>query len=188
MRNGPRRLRSRRRTLRRLVLMPVAMLATAIPAAAEERMSLAVAQQKLFPGAKLTPADFKLTPEQYARLKREYDVPAFRPAVRAWRADGAGWLYLDQVYGLNDIVTYLLAIGNDGKVQGLEVLVCADGYCDLYTPEWLGRLKGRAHGRWPPAEVVTMVSGATLSCMHVAEGVKKMLAIHARFKPQDVLA
>jgi hypothetical protein len=183
----PRRLRSQRQTRRRLILVPVAMLATAVPAAAEERMTLAVAQQKLFPGAKLTPADFKLSPEQYARLKREYNVPAFRPAVRAWRAEGAGWLYLDQVYGLNDIVTYLLAVGNDGKVQGLEVLVCADGYCDLYTPEWLGRLKGRVHGRWSPEEAVTMVSGATLSCTHVAEGVKKMLAIHARFKPQDFL-
>lgn len=184
MRGKLRRQRSRRQVRRRLLLVPVALLGAAVGSAtAEERMSLSAAQQKLFPGAKLTSADFKLTAEQFARLKREYQVPSFRPTVRAWRAEGAGWLYLDQVYGLNDIVTYLLAIGDDGKVQGLEVLVCADGYCDLYTPEWVTRLKGLKHGRWSPTEVVNMVSGATLSCTHVAEGVKKMLAIHARFSP-----
>ena len=32
-----------------------------------------------------------------------------------------------------------------------------------------------------PEDVVPIVSGATLSCVHVAEGVKKLLAIHARF-------
>jgi len=30
---------------------------------------------------------------------------------------------------------------------------------------------------------VPVVAGATQSCTHVAEGVKKMLAIHARFLP-----
>jgi uncharacterized protein with FMN-binding domain len=29
---------------------------------------------------------------------------------------------------------------------------------------------------------VPMVSGATLSSVHVAEGVKKILAVHARFR------
>jgi hypothetical protein len=35
-----------------------------------------------------------------------------------------------------------------------------------------------------PEEVVPIISGSTLSCVHVAEGVKKVLAIHARYMPQ----
>jgi hypothetical protein len=153
------------------------------PAVAFDVQTLEEAQQRLAPGAKLTPADFKLTPEQFAQLKQQYAVPAIRPAVKAWRVDTGGWLFLDQVYGLNDIVTYLVAVGDDGKVRGLEVLVCADGYCDVFTREWRARLVGASHGKWMPEELVPIVSGATLSTTHIAEGVKKILAIQARYMP-----
>jgi hypothetical protein len=166
-----------------LRLLPTALLLAALPARGAEWQSLVDAQQKLYPGRRLIPADFKLTPEQHAQLKSVYQVPSMRPAVKAWRVEGGGWLYLDQVWGLNDIITYLVAIDEAGTLTGIEVLVCADGYCDLYTDEWRGRLKGRTHGRWDPTAAVTMVSGATLSCTHVAEGVKKILAIHARYRP-----
>jgi hypothetical protein len=43
---------------------------------------------------------------------------------------------------------------------------------------------GLEHGRWDPTRTVPMVSGSTLSATHVAEGVKKMLAVHARYRPQ----
>jgi hypothetical protein len=169
----------------RLLLVPAAIVvaASAQPASGFELQSLEAAQAKLAAGRRLTPADFRLTPEQHIRLQQEYRVPSLRPAVKAWRIEGGGWLFLDQVYGLNDIVTYLVAIGDDGEVDGLEVLVCAEGYCDIFTPEWRATLVGRTHGKWEPTEVVPMISGATLSCTHVGEGVKKLLAIHARFLP-----
>ncbi len=169
----------------RLILVPAAIVAMA-PAttAADQLQTLEAAQQRLVArGDKLTPADFKLTPEQFERLKAEYDVPSFRPAVRAWRLASGGWLFLDQVYGLNDVITYLAAIGKDGKVRGIEILTCAEGYCDLYTREWRASFAGLAHGKWEPRDTVPMVSGSTLSSSHVAEGVKKLLAIHARFLP-----
>jgi hypothetical protein len=176
----PRRSRAARALLR---LLPAALLA-AVPAAhALDLQSFEEAAQKLYPGRQLTPADFKLTPEQFARLKSAYRVPAIRPAFKVWQVEGGGWLYLDQVWGLNDVVTYLAAIAEDGKLLGIEVLVCAEGYCDHYTPAWRGELAGRTEGKWTPTEAVTIVSGATLSCTHVAEGVKKILAIHARFRP-----
>ncbi len=167
----------------RFLLVPAAIVVAAAPAVASEQLqTLEEAQQRLFPGATLTPFELRLTPEQFAQLKAEYQVPALRPSFRGWSVAGGGWLYLDQVYGLNDIVTYLVALGVDGKSRGIEVLTCADGYCDIYTPEWRGTLSGLAHGRWDPQRAASMVSGATLSSLHVAEGVKKILAIHARFR------
>ncbi|MCU0760369.1 MAG: FMN-binding protein [Steroidobacteraceae bacterium] len=170
----------------RLLFVPAtAIFAAALPqaAVAVEVQTLQEAQAKLAPGATLTPADFKLEPEQRSLLKESYKVPVMRPAVKAWRVSTGGWLFLDQVYGREDIVTYLVSVGDDNKVRGIEVLVCADGYCDLFSREWRANLVGRTHGKWMPEEVVPMVSGATLSCVHVAEGVKKILAIHARFMP-----
>ena len=179
----PRTTRPRRLARAHLRLVPAALLAALPAAQAFDLQSLEQGQQKLFPGRKLTAADFKLTPEQFSRLKSDYRVPAMRPAVKAWQVEGGGWLYLDQVWGLNDIVTYLAAVSDDGKLLGIEVLVCAEGYCDHYTPAWRGQLVGRSEGKWAPTEAATIVSGATLSCTHVAEGVKKLLAIHGRFRP-----
>ncbi len=170
----------------RFLLLPAAAIVMVQPAPAQayEQQTLAQAQQRLAPGATLVPADFRLTPEQHAQLKQEYKVPSLRPAVKAWRVSTGGWLFLDQVYGRDDIVTYLLSVGDDGKVRGLEVLVCAEGYCEVFTNEWRAKLVGATHGKWMPDELVPLVSGSTLSCVHVAEGVKKVLAIFARFMPK----
>lgn len=171
----------------RFSLLPSALLAVVPLASGVDLQSLESARSRLFPDATLVPADFKLTPEQYARLKSEYAVPMLRPAVKAWRTDAGDWLFLDQVYGRDDIVTYLVAVDRGGHVRGIEVLVCAEGYCnEIYTPEWRARLASLIHGRWNPRDAVPLVSGATLSSVHVAEGVKKILAIHARYLPAAV--
>jgi hypothetical protein len=168
----------------RFSLISAAALALAQPAAAIELQTMAEAQKALYPNAKLTPVEFKLTADQVSRLRYEFKVPVLRPQVKAWRIENGGWLYLDQVYGLHDIVTYLVAIDDAGKVTGIEVLTCADGFCGLYTPQWRSTFAGKEYGKWQPSQAVPMVSGATLSSRHVAEGVKKILAIHALYAPK----
>jgi hypothetical protein len=172
----------------RFALIPAAVLALSQPAPslALQNQTFEVAQEKLYPGQRLTPADFELTPEQFRRLKAEYKVPAMRPKFKAWRTDDGNWLFLDQVFGLNDVVTYLVAIDQSGKVLGIELLTCAEGFCDnIMTPEWRAQLATKEHGKWDVREAAPIISGATYSCIHVIEGVKKMLAIHARFLPQE---
>ena len=168
----------------KFLLVPAVLVAVSAPVAAFDFQSLEAAQERLFPGKKLTPFDFTLSPEQFERLKTEYKVPALRPSFKAWRSDNGDWLFLDQVYGLNDIVTYVAAVDAKSQVRGVEVLVCAEGFCDIAAPEWNGQLVGKSYGKWTPAEEVTNISGATLSTVHITEGIKKILAIHARFLPK----
>ncbi|MBL8630479.1 MAG: FMN-binding protein [Rhodospirillaceae bacterium] len=165
----------------KFLLVPATVLALGTSALAVDLQTLEMGQQKLFPGAALTKADFTLTQDQFEILKAEFNVPAFRPAFKAWRAEDGSWLILDQVYGLNDVITYLVALTPDGVSKGIEVLVCAENFCDLYTPEWRAQLAGKKPGKWDPTDEVQMVSGSTLSSVHVTEGVKKILAIHSRY-------
>ncbi|MEM9183669.1 MAG: FMN-binding protein [Pseudomonadota bacterium] len=168
----------------RFLLAPAMALGASAVAGAEQFQTLEQGIARIYPNEALTPADFKLSSQDYAKLKHQYQVPSIRPQVKAWRAESGGWLFLDQVYGLNDVVTYLLGVDTQGRISGLEVLTCEEGYCDsLYTDEWLGQMAKATHGRWMPEDVVPIVSGATLSTTHVAEGVKKLLAIHARYLP-----
>lgn len=167
----------------RFLLVPAAVLALSQPATslADEYQALQAVQQRLYPDQQLQAADFKLTAEQFKQLKAEYKVPALRPAFKAWRAKDGGWLFLDQVFGLNDIVTYVVAVSPEGKVRGIELLTCAEGFCDIFTPEWRAQLGRQSHGKWDVRSAAPIVSGATYSSIHIIEGVKKILAIHAKF-------
>ena len=168
----------------RFLLVPAAAaIAISQPAVGMDVQTLDAAQQRLFPGATLIPSDFTLSPAAVERLKLVYQVPVMRPAVKAWRVASGGWLFLDQVYGLNDIVTYLVAVDAAGAVSGIEILVCAEGYCGTTVPEWRAQFVGITHGKWEPSEAVTSISGLSLSSTHIAEGVKKILAVHSRYLP-----
>ena len=170
----------------RFLLVPTVAVSVTAGVNADQLQSLDAAIARIYPGEELTPADFKLEPREYTRLKFEYRVPSIRPQVRAWRTASGDWLFLDQVYGLNDIVTYLLGVNPRGEITGLEILTCAEGYCDsVFTPQWRAQMARARHGHWMPGDVVPLLSGATLSTTHIAEGVKKLLAIHARYLPRD---
>lgn len=170
----------------KFLIAPAIAATVASASFADQLQSLEEAIARVYPGQALTPADFKLDSRDYARLKYEYKVPSIRPQVKAWRTESGDWLFLDQVYGLSDIVTYIVGINPEGRITGLEILTCAEGYCDsLFTPQWRSQMSKVTHGKWMPGDVVPIVSGATLSTTHIAEGVKKLLAIHARHLPAD---
>src|SRR5688572_5543245 len=128
----------------RFMLVPAAIIAAG-PAVALEFQTLEQAQARLFPGATFAPADFTLTGDQVNRIETELRVPVLRPQVRAWRASTGGWLILDQVIGLDDRITYAVAIGDDGVLKGIEILVCVEGFCEIADPKWNKQLVGRKH-------------------------------------------
>ena len=163
------------------MLVPAAIIASVTPAAALKFQDLEKGQAALYPGATLTPADFTLTPEQVKQLNTEFGVPVMHPETRAWRASTGGWLFLDQVFGLNDTITYLVAVSDKGVVTGIEVLVCVEGFCEIATPEWKGQFTGKRHGKGDLIAETRQISGSTLSTMHITEGVKKLLAIDALY-------
>ena len=168
----------------RLLMIPAMVLAVSAGAKADQLQTFDVAKELIYPGKNLIPADFTVGDRAYQRLKVEYKVPSIRPQVKAWKTESGEWLFLDQVYGLNDIVTYILGVDQEGKITGLEILTCAEGFCDgLFTVQWRAQMMEASHGQWAPSDVVPIVSGATLSTTHVADGVKKLLAIHARYLP-----
>ncbi len=166
------------------LIVPAVVAASVTPAAALDIQTLEAAQARLLGSASATPADFTLTPPEVDRLKSEFEVPLLRPAVKAWRTKTGEWVFLDQVYGLNDIITYMALIDKAGTVRGIEILVCVEGFCDISTPEWQAQFHGKTAGKWVPGKDTSVVSGATLSTTHVAEGIKKLLAIHAHFLPK----
>lgn len=106
------------------------------------------------------------------------------PQVFQARKDGAalGWLIVDQVIGKSEAITYALALDPHGAVRGIDVLEYRETHgSEIRLPAWRRQFVGKT--AQDPVRLDTdihNISGATLSCRHVTDGVRRLLALYAR--------
>lgn len=165
----------------RLLFLPVAALSVAAPAQAMVYMSPEQAQKLMFGDTALTPVPVLLTPEQTAAIEKDSGVKVFAGGLRAWKAADGGWFFVDAVIGKHDLITYAVALGADGKVRQLEILEYREAYGgDVRNPRWRAQFTGKQHGdALSIGDGIQNVSGATLSCTHVTDGIRRLLATYA---------
>lgn len=108
------------------------------------------------------------------------------PGARAWVASRAGALLghvmVDEVIGKHELITYAVAVGADDVVRGVEILDYREPRGgEVRDPRWRAQFVGkRRDSRLRLDEDIQNISGATLSCRHITEGVRRLLELHAR--------
>ena len=167
--------------MRRWTLLAPA-LATPIPFVAHAVTYLTVeqAQQQLFPGEALAPAFLTLTPEQAKAIEARSGVDVRRREVKVWKAPGGGWLIVDDVVGKHEFITFALAIHADGRVKQIEILDYRESYGgQVREAPWRQQFAGKtASDTLRLGDDIRNISGATLSCKNVTNGVRRLLALH----------
>jgi hypothetical protein len=165
----------------RILVLPVAALSVAAPAQAMVYMSTEQAQQLLFGSAALTPVPVLLTPEQAAAIEKDSGTRVFAGGLRAWKAADGGWFFVDAVIGKHDLITYAVALDPAGKVRQVEIMEYREAYGgDVRNPRWRAQFNGKQHGDTVRiGEGIQNISGATLSCEHVTDGIRRLLATYA---------
>jgi len=146
---------------------PLAAACVAAPVHATQYLSVEQAQRALFPAADA----FAAVPLQGAR---------------AWSASRAGaalgYFLVDEVVGKHELITYAVGIGADGAIRGVEILDYREPRGgEVRDPRWRAQFVGKRRGS--PLrldEDIQNISGATLSCRHVTEGVRRLLELYAR--------
>jgi Na+-transporting NADH:ubiquinone oxidoreductase subunit NqrC len=165
------------------LIVPAAMSA---PAFAVQYLSLEQAQKALFPNADVfEPATRNVSPEQRRAIESAAGVKLRVNEVKAWRAKqggkASGWMIVDEVIGKHELITYAVAIGADGAVQGVEILDYRESHGGgVRNPKWRAQFHGKKAGA--PLQLdddIKNLSGATLSCQHLVEGVRRVLATYA---------
>ena len=160
------------------VWAPVAAISTSV--FATTYFTVEQAQQALFPGAKLATAPVTLTDEQKREIERRSDANVRGREIRAWRVEGGGWFIVDEVVGKHEFITYAVALGADGTVRGIEVMDYRESYgYEIRNPAWRAQFTGKTAA--DPVKLdrdIRNISGATLSCKHIADGVKRLLATY----------
>lgn len=156
------------------------------PAFAVQYLNLEQAQKALFPSAdQFESAAMGLSPEQRRQIETASGVKVRVNEVKAWRAKqggkATGWFVLDEVIGKHELITYAVAIGLDGAVQGVEILDYREGHGGaVRNVNWRAQFKGKKTGSAVRLdEDIKNLSGATLSCQHITEGVRRLLATQA---------
>lgn len=162
-------------------LLPMATALAAAPAAASTFLSIEQAQKTLFPGQAMQAVAVTLTPAQAKAVQQASGLRVRQLSLKVWRAASGGWLYVDQVLGKHEMITYALAVDGAGAVTGLEILDYRETYGgEVRNPKWRAQFTGKRAGAPLKLDVdIVNLSGATLSSAHVTEGVRRLLATHA---------
>ena len=166
----------------RLHLIAPVPLAIFTPAAvATTYLNVEQAQQAIFPGAVFEPVRLVLSDDQARAIEGRSGVNVRVRELRAWRVAGGGWFLVDEVVGKHDFITYALGLDAAGAVRGIEVMDYRESYgYEIRDPRWRAQFTGKtADAPLKLDRDIANISGATLSCRHIADGVKRLLATRA---------
>ncbi len=164
------------------IVVPAAVCA---PAYAVQYLTVAQAQHALFPEAeRFVSQPVRLSGEQKQIIEKYSKVRLRTDEQPVWRAEQAGapigWFVLDEVYGKHEFITYAVALSTDGAVQGLEILDYRETHGgEVRNAKWRAQFDGAHYGdHLKLGDEVKNIAGATLSCKHLTEGVRRVLALY----------
>ncbi len=151
---------------------------------ATEYLSIESAQKALFPDAdRFSEVILSLSPAQHDRVAALAGPQPPHRSLRAWRAlHGAellGFVFVDEVIGKEDFITYAVAIDASGRLSAPEVLAYRESHGgEIRNAAWLRQFAGRRGLEQLRVQTdIKNIAGATLSCQHVTEGVRWLAAL-----------
>lgn len=165
----------------RLIFLPLAGIAIAGgPAYATVYLSVEQAQVVLFPSATFQPESRTLTEDQVKAIERASGAHVLSKQLKVWRVSTGGWFIVDEVVGKHEYIPFALGLDEKGAVKGVEILEYREAYGgQIRDPEWQKQFLGKdASAKLQLGKNIRNISGATLSCKHITDGVDRLLATY----------
>ena len=164
------------------LLMATFWLARADVALAEHYLSVAEAQKICFPSAdKFEAQQLRLSADQSKTIEQKSDAKVRKAEIRfnvaRKDANTLGVLMVDQVVGKHEQIDYAVAISTEGKVLQVEILEYREHYGgEIRNAKWREQFKGKtAASKLKLNDDIYNISGATISCRSVTDGVRRVL-------------
>lgn len=161
-------------------------VAAASNACAVEYLTVETAQRLMFPSAStFTLERPAITRDQWRAIDASTHATSQARQFLIFRAQSGqrplGRVYVDEVIGKSELITYAVAVTPDGAVKQVEILAYREshGY-EVRDPRWRAQFAGKRVSSPVTLNVdIPNLSGATLSSRHVTDGVRRILAIDA---------
>lgn len=159
----------------RLTLFPAALVALAPASAfAVHYLSAEQAQKLMFPDAER----FELR-DVAADAGSTHAGDAPMQVRIARRGDATlGYVVVDEVVGKFELITFAVGLNRDGSVRQVEVMDYRESHGhEIRLPAWRRQFEGKTvASAIRVGEDIANISGATLSCQHVTDGVRRIVA------------
>ena len=135
------------------------------------------AAEILFPGIGLNPVWVELTPQELKTIEKASGKKWLSSKVRVWWGPQREAVIIDHVLGKHEYITYAVAITPDGKVKGVEIMEYRETYgYQIRQPQWRKQFVGKTiHDPLKIDKDIQNISGATLSSVHITDGVRRIL-------------
>jgi hypothetical protein len=103
---------------------------------------------------------------------------------RVWKASTGGIFVFDHVIGKHLYIDYAVSIDSGGRIHRVDILQYRESYGgEVRSPSWLAQFVGKADAnQLKVGGDIRNISGATLSSLHVTEGVKKIVAAYGHLR------
>ena len=143
-------------------------------------LSVEQAQRAIFPGKSFTAAPVKLTSVQRKAIEQASGVRMLRDEQQVWRVSGGGWFIVDEVVGKHEFINYAAGLTADGSVTQIEIMDYRETYGgQIRDQKWRAQFVGKTSKSLLKLDSdIKNISGATLSCRHITDGVKRLLAFY----------
>jgi Na+-translocating ferredoxin:NAD+ oxidoreductase RnfG subunit len=160
------------------------LVAATSSAFAAQYLTAQQAQALMFPQATaFKEANLQLTAEQMRAIESLSGLPARSAAWRvmsAWQGDKLlGHMVLDDVIGKFELISYAVGLAPDGTVMQVEILTYRESHgFEIRNAAWRKQFVGKtAADKVAVGDNIANISGATLSSTHVADGVRRIVAM-----------
>jgi Na+-translocating ferredoxin:NAD+ oxidoreductase RnfG subunit len=170
---------NRRSFIKTTSLVMGGILLPGIPLQAKSYLSIDQARHLLWGDMSMTPVSVDLTKVQAKAIKKSSKVRVRNNKLQAWKTENKGWFIVDQVIGKHENIDLAVGLTFEGKVKGVEILTYRESYGhEVMNPKWRGQFHDWRPGQ--PNNILKLdreiknISGATLSCRHVTDGINRL--------------
>ena len=163
-------------------LLIAGLAATTAPIVAQAKIYVSVeqAQKILIPNKLLVKNPIIITDELQDKMRSASGVRQTFQGDRIWRAADGGWFIVDEVVGKHEMITYAVALSPSGAVTGIEILEYVESYgYEVAEAQWRNQFVGKTAS--DPIKLnqdIQNIGGATLSCKHLTDGVKRVAVLY----------
>jgi hypothetical protein len=165
----------------------IEVAALAVPAQvvmADDYLTVGEAQRAAYPQAdRFEPIKTAVTADQLRGVAALAGPQPAHGRLQIWRAFQAsqplGFFFVDEVVGRQDLITYALAIDNDGKLGEVEILTYRESHGgEVRNAAWRRQFAGRKQLEALRVAIdIKNIAGATLSSEHITQGARWLLAL-----------
>lgn len=151
---------------------------------AADFLSIDSAQKAVYPEADQFQEVFVAqSAEQLQSLMSRAGEQPTHGVIRIWKASRGGTLlghvFVDEVIGRQNLITYAVGIDTSGALRNLEIMAYRESHGgEVRNPAWREQFSGRNSLEQLRFRTdIKNISGATLSSEHVTEGVRWLMAL-----------